>query len=187
MTGNTQSGGRFSVNYYQCYGLGHHFFILGSSHGKHFRYSGLVSQYSLLICTQWLFSVFGKLRSGGPSSVFALEARRKGRRFLFPFPRSLTFALSRSPKKITPDRRLGFWSTRLFVLVPRTSLFPQGVTKTMTVAIAWRTGAILARFSGEHEASLERETRMSATAAFHAHVRFALASPRSKKAKKITD
>ena len=141
MTGNTQSGGRFSVNYYQCYGLGHHFFILGSSHGKHFRYSGLVSQYSLLICTQWLFSVFGKLRSGGPSSVFALEARRKGRRFLFPFPRSLTFALSRSPKKITPDRRLRFWSTRLFVLVPRTSLFPQGVTKTMTVAIAWRTGA----------------------------------------------
>ena len=55
LTDNKQSGSRFSVNYYQCYGLGHHFFILGSSHGKHFRYSGLVSQYSLLICAQWLF------------------------------------------------------------------------------------------------------------------------------------
>ena len=54
----------------------------------------------------------------------------------------------------------------------------------MMVAIAWRTGAILARFSGEHEAGLERETRMPSTVALHAHARFALASPRLKKEKK---
>lgn len=54
----------------------------------------------------------------------------------------------------------------------------------MTVAIAWRTGAIMARFSGEHEASLERETRMPSTVALHAHARFALASPRLKKGEK---
>ena len=54
----------------------------------------------------------------------------------------------------------------------------------MTGAIAWRTGAILARFSGEHEAGLERETRMSSTVALHVHARFALASPRSKKGEK---
>lgn len=100
MTGNTQSGDRLSVNYYQCCDLGHHFFILGSSHGKHFRYSGLVSQYTLLICTQWLFSVFGNLRSGGPSSVFALEARRKGRRPLFPLSTFADFrAIPFSEKK----------------------------------------------------------------------------------------
>ena len=56
----------------------------------------------------------------------------------------------------------------------------------MTGAMAWRTGAILARFSGEHEAGLERETRMSSTVALHAHARFALASPRLKNAKKLT-
>lgn len=56
----------------------------------------------------------------------------------------------------------------------------------MTVVIAWRTGAILARFSGEHEAGLERETRMPSTVALHAHARFALASPCLKNAKKLT-
>ena len=56
----------------------------------------------------------------------------------------------------------------------------------MMVAIAWRTGAILARFSGEHEAGLERETRMPSTLALHAHARFALASPRLKKGEKTT-
>ena len=56
----------------------------------------------------------------------------------------------------------------------------------MTVAIAWRTGAILARVSGKHEAGLERETRMPSTVALHTHARFELASPRLKNAKKLT-
>ena len=126
LTDNKQNGGRFSVNYYQCCDLGHHFFILGSSHGKHFRYSRLVSQYTLLICAQWLFSVFGKLRSRGPSSVSALEARRKGRRSFVPLSPFADFCAIPFLENRTPDRKLGFWTTRLFVLVPRTSVFFAG-------------------------------------------------------------
>ena len=114
--------------------------------------------------------------------MFALEARRKGRRLLFPLSTFADFRAIPFPEK----KNNALSQVRFLFLFPGPLFFSPGVTRTMTVAIAWRTGAILAGVSGKHEAGLERETRMPFTVALHTHARFELASPRLKNAKKLT-